>query len=164
VYIFGIAHDELTAEDIAARLRKAEERKAQALAQYEAASAEVAWLRDGLRLFDPDADLGNEADPEAIVTELFPDGDLFGDNGIEPTLRQAVVVVMREQPGRRWTVTELAQALDKKGWLPQNGAKRVSDMAGDMVRMGQVLRPRRGIYVLSPEVAAALEAAPGSKE
>ncbi len=85
---------------------------------------------------------------------------MFGQ-GIRPSLRQAMVIVMREHPGRRWTVADLTQALDSKGWLPENGSKRVSDMAGDMVRLKQVVRHERGVYKLSPELAAALETAPG---
>jgi hypothetical protein len=154
--------EKLTPENIAERLRAAEKRKAEALARYEAASAEVAWLKDGLRLFSPDAELDSET-PKEVLTEIFPEGFVF-DRGIEPSLRQAMVVVMREHPGRRWTVTDLAQALDSRGWLPENGAKRVSDMAGDMVRLKQVVRPGRGVYKLSPELAAALETAPGFKE
>jgi len=86
------------------------------------------------------------------------------DQGIKPSLRQAMVAVMREHPGRRWTVADLTEALDGKGWLPENGAKRVSDMAGEMVRLNQAVRQGRGVYKLSPELAAALETAPGSKE
>jgi len=154
--------EEITPESIAARLRSAEQRKSQALAQYEAASAEVAWLREGLRLFDPEANLEAQ-DPQEVVTEIFPEGFVF-DQGIKPSLRQAIVVVMREHPGRRWAVPDLAQALEGRGWLPEHGAKRVSDMAGDMVRLGQLVRHDRGVYKLSPELAAALEAAPGSKK
>lgn len=154
--------DDLTPENIADRLSAAEERKAEALARYEAASAEVAWLEEGLRLFGPDGGVERET-PKAMLTEIFPEGFVF-DQGIKPSLRQAMVVVMREHPGRRWTVTDLAEALDSRGWLPENGAKRVSDMAGDMVRLEQAVRHGRGVYKLSPELAAALEAAPGFKE
>lgn len=98
------------------------------------------------------------------ATELFPEASFFIEHGVQPTLRQAIIAIMREQPGRQWSVTELTKALASKDWLPDKGAKRVSDMAGDMVRLGQILRPRRGVYVLSPETAAALEAAPGSKK
>lgn len=120
-------------------------------------------MRDGLRLFDPNAEVEDE-DSDATVTELFPDAEFFAQHGVAPTLRQAIVVLMREQPGRHWSVTELSEALAERGWLPDKGAKRVSDIAGDMVRLRQVRRPKRGVYVLSPEVAAALEAAPGSKK
>jgi hypothetical protein len=154
--------DELTPESINERLRVAEERKAEALARYEAASAEVAWLEDGLRLFSPDAAPGVET-PKEILTEIFPEGFVF-DQGIKPSLRQAMVVVMREHPGRRWAVADLTEALEKRGWLPENGAKRISDMAGEMARLNQVVRQGRGVYKLSPELAAALETAPGFKE
>jgi hypothetical protein len=155
--------EKLTPENISTRLRAAKRRKAEALASYEAASAEVAWLEEGLRLFSDDADLDSET-PKEILTEIFPEGYVF-DQNIRPSLRQAVVVVMREQPGRRWTVTELAEALDGRGWLPKSGgAKRVSDMAGDMVRLGQAVRHGRGVYKLSPELAAALETAPGFRK
>lgn len=154
--------DELTPESIGDRLRIAKERKAEALARYEAASAEVSWLEEGLRLFSPEA-APETGTPREILTEIFPDGFVF-DQGIKPSLRQAMVVVMREHPGRRWTVADLTEALDGKGWLPENGAKRVSDMAGEMVRLNQAVRQGRGVYKLSPELAAALETAPGSKE
>jgi hypothetical protein len=155
--------EKLTPESIATRLRAAKRQKAEALADYEAASAEVTWLEEGLRLFG-----GGDAEPDSqtpkeILTEIFPEGFVFEQN-MTPSLRQAMVVVMREQPGRRWTVADLAQALDSRGWLPGNGAKRVSDMAGDMVRLKQVVRDGRGVYKLSPELAAALESAPGFKE
>jgi hypothetical protein len=154
--------DELNPNNIADRLGTAKERKAEALARYEAASAEVAWLEEGLRLFSPEAAPEAET-PREILTEIFPDGFVF-DQGIKPSLRQAMVVVMRDHPGRRWTVADLTDALANKGWLPENGAKRVSDMAGEMVRLNQAVRQGRGIYKLSPELAAALETAPGSKE
>ena len=154
--------DELTPESIGERLQAAKERKAEALARYEAASAEVSWLEDGLRLFSPDTTPESES-PKEVLTELFPDGLVF-EQGIKPSLRQAMIVVMREHPGRRWTVPDLTEALDAKGWLPDNGAKRVSDMAGEMVRLAQAVRQGRGVYKLSPELAAALEGAPGSKK
>jgi hypothetical protein len=162
LYAFPVVSDELTPERIADRLKVARERKDEALARYEAASAEVAWLEEGLRLFNPDA----LPEPEAqrkMLDEIFPDGPVF-DQGVNPSLRQAMVIAMREHPGRRWTVADLTEALGSMGWLPENGAKRISDMAGEMARLNQVVRQGRGVYKLSPELAAALEAAPGSKE
>lgn len=155
-------NDELTPEGISDQLKAAKERKADALARYEAASAEVAWLEEGMRLFDPNAAAERDS-PREMLAEILPDGPVF-DQGVKPSLRQAMVIVMREHPGRRWTVAELVDALDAMGWLPDNGTKRVSDMAGDMVRLDQAVRQERGVYKLSPELAAALEAAPGSKE
>lgn len=75
-----------------------------------------------------------------------------------------MVVVMREQPGRRWTLADLTQALDGKGWLPGNGAKRVSDMAGDMVRLNQVVRDGRGVLQAFPGTGGSAGDRTGSKE
>ena len=159
-----ISHDPLTPGNIRARLAAAEQRKAAALEQYEAANAEIAWLNDGLRLFDPEAAIAVDHEPNENATELFPDSAFFAEHGVQPTLRQAIVALMREQPARQWGVTDLTRALAQKGWLPEKGAKTVSNMAGDMARLGQILRPSRGIYVLSPELAAALEGAPGNRK
>jgi hypothetical protein len=95
----SIMSEKLTQENIATRLGAAKRRKAEALAGYEAASAEVAWLEEGVRLFGGDAEPDSQTSKE-ILTEVFPEGFVF-DQGITPSLRQAMVVVMREQPGRR---------------------------------------------------------------
>jgi hypothetical protein len=157
--------DGLTPEALREQIKRVEERKASALAEYESAKAELAWLEQGLRLFDPDAsDLkAGENDHDAIVTELFPAGVTF-ENGAKPTLRQAIVLVMREEQHiGRWTPARLAEALAYHGWLPtreasKDATKRVSDMAGIMFNDGQLSRLDRGIYKLAPALAAALEA------
>lgn len=157
----------LTAGDIRANLRQAMARVEAALEEYESARAELAWWHDGLRLVDPEAAAALDAsqEPGAIVAELFPDGSVF-ETGARPTLRQAIVLVMRDNTARRWTVHELVAALDEQGWLPDRGdaAKRVSDMAGEMVRVGQLGRVDRGIYVLAPQVSAALQAEKGRQK
>jgi hypothetical protein len=153
--------DELNPQSIGEQLEAAKQRKAEALARYETASAEVAWLEDGMRLFKPGAAQKRES-PRELLADIFPDGPL--DQDAKPSLRQAMVIVMQDHPGRQWTVADLVAALDDNGWLPENGTKRVSDMAGEMVRLNQAVREGRGIYKLSPELAAALEGSPGSKE
>jgi hypothetical protein len=161
----------LTPEDIKANIRAARERKEAALAEYEEAKAELAWWEQGLRLFDPKAAraLDGGQDAEAVVTELFPEGFVF-DNGTDPTLRQAIVVVMRENPGHpHWSITDLATALSARGWLPsredpRDARKRISDMAGIMYDSGQLARVGRGVYKLSPPLTAALDAAGGGQK
>lgn len=158
----------LTAEDLKANLREAQKRLDAALNEYEAAKGEVAWWQQGLRLVDPraaDAIEGGQL-AEAIVTELFPYGYVFDAPGIQPTLRQAVVLVMRESPAKpSWTTGELVGALQERNWLPsrEDARKRVSDMAGLMHDSGQLSRLGRGIYKLSPPLAAALDADGGRK-
>lgn len=150
-----------------ANIREAQRRVDAALEEYEAAKAEVAWWQDGLRLVDPKAASMIDApqDAEVIVTELFPDPSVFR-GGAQPTLRQAIVLVMREIPARRWSINELTTALAHRGWLPErdDAAKRVSDLAGEMVRLGQLARVNRGIYALPPDISAALDAERGRQE
>jgi len=153
--------DKLNPESIEEQLEAAKQRKAEALARYETASAEVAWLEDGMRLFKLGAMPKREA-PRELLADIFPDGPL--DQDAKPSLRQAMVIVMQNHSGRQWTVADLVTALDDNGWLPENGTKRVSDMAGEMVRLNQAVREGRGVYKLSPELAAALEGSPGSKK
>lgn len=156
---------ELTPDLLRGRLQAAERRRADALAAYETANAEIAWLRDGLRLFGTT----EEADPESAVarvgegevTELFPDADFFSSTGAEPTLRQAIVLVMRDNAGTQWRVNDLVAALARRGWLParDDATKRVSDMAGIMVQDRQLARIARGTYTLSPGLRANLDVA-----
>ena len=160
--------DPFSPEVLAERIRAAEERQARALAEYQAAKAELAWLREGERLF---AGGGGEAplppqEPGAVVTELFPDPSIFV-NGLRPTLRQAIVYAMLGSDATHFRVGDLVDQLDQRGWLPEhhNPQKRVSDMAGEMVQDGQLVRAGRGTYALSPELSAQLDAARGgSKE
>lgn len=150
----------MTARDIKANIHDAEARVRAALAEYEAAKAELAWWQEGLRLIDPQAAAALNAEPE-IVTELFPDGVVFA-TGARPTLRQAIVLVMREAPGKTaWTINELASALDEHDWLParEDANKGVSDMVAAMYNAGQLSRLDRGVYKLAPPLEAALGAA-----
>jgi hypothetical protein len=145
---------------ILAKVSEAEDRKARALAEYQAAVAELEWWKQGQRLF------GVHTEDEGLdpsITELFPPADAFS-GGMQPTLRQAIVAVMRGQPGTHWRVSDLAGALMRAGWLPEreDAAKRVSDMAGIMAGDGQLYRVARGVYALAPELAAAFEASHGN--
>lgn len=150
--------DGLSLATIEENYKRAKQRRVDALAEYEAANAELEWWRQGLQLFGSDySNLSDESG--SMVTELFPDRSLFTGK-MRPTLRQAIVLVMRDNPARRWSVDELASALNEQGWLPEreSAKKRVSDMAGDMVRLGQLARVNRGVYALSSELAAGLDA------
>lgn len=158
-----MANDPLSPELLAERILAAEARKARALAEFEAAKAELAWLREGERLFGGGSREETPLPPQepgAKVTELFPDPSIFV-NGLQPTLRQAIVYAMLGSNATHFRVGDLVDALDQRGWLPEhsNPQKRVSDMAGEMVQEGQLERAGRGTYALSPELAAQLEAA-----
>jgi hypothetical protein len=93
---------------------------------------------------------------EAAVRDLLPEG--FGTD--RPTLRQAIMMVMRANTRTPWTVADLAMMLNLNGWLPKGDhTKRITDMAGVMVKEGHLRRTGRGVYRLSSPLAHALESA-----
>lgn len=144
-------------DEIAGNIRAAEERRDRALAEYEAALEELEWWRQGQRLFSG----GDDEEPRSRnpVTELFPAASLFESGDMKPTLRQAIVAVMERGDGREWPLDSLVDALDQRGWLPDRAdatltAKGVADMAAAMASEGHLKRVRRGVYTVSPEIAA----------
>jgi hypothetical protein len=145
---------------IAANIQAARDRKAQALAEYEAASAELSWWLQGAKLAGI-ATLSDEDDQNNVPDDLFPPARYFDETEERPTLRQAIMAHLSETPTASFTVAELAQALVRRGWLPENGAqKRVSDLAGVMHGDEQLQRVDRGVYRLHPRFALAFERRP----
>jgi hypothetical protein len=154
-------------ELLRANLEQAEGRVRRAQAELIAAQREVFWLREGLKIYnseladaDPAAsapDGGTDSSKSAAATylrKLLPDG--LQTN--RPTLRQAILIVMRADVTSPWTVGDLAMMLELNGWLPKGDyTKRISDMAGVMVTEGHLKRAGRGVYQLSPPLALAMK-------
>jgi hypothetical protein len=146
----------LSAELLLAQMHAAEKRRDEALAIYQAATAEISWLHEGLRLMGIEVRAFDTPDSNAIM-EMFPDPAVF-ETGAKPTLRQAIVTIMRRDPTASWRVTDLVTAIVEAGWLESSDAqKRVSDMAAVMVNDEQLVRIARGTYGLTPELGAAFE-------
>jgi hypothetical protein len=147
-----MTQNDLDLKTLRANLARAQERRDRAAVEYEAASREVAWLREGLRLFGAET----EHDGDAMLRDVLPDG--LPD---QPTLRQAIILVMRASPRTSWTTAEIANHLAMNGWTPRQGdpLKRVSDMANVMINEGHLNRAGRGVYKLSELLAGALERA-----
>src|SRR5580704_6829088 len=146
---------------IAANIQAARDRKAHALAEYEAASAELSWWLQGAKLAGI-ATLSDEDDQNNVPDDLFPPARYFDETRERPTLRQAIMAHLGETPTAGFTVAELAQALVRRGWLPEDGGaqKRVSDIAGVMHGDEQLQRVDRGVYRLHPRFALAFERRP----
>ena len=146
---------------IHANVLAATERKEAALAEYEAASAELAWWLQGAELAGLVVEDGDTPDVADYV-ELFPPGAYFETSSVMPTLRQAVVAHLREHPVMPSSIAALTQALVLRGWLPEreDAQKRVSDIAGLMASDGQLQRVERGVYRLRPRLAAAFDQPP----
>src|ERR1700739_1577555 len=146
---------------IAQNIARARARKAAALTEYEEASAELTWWLQGARL----AGLAvvREADEEPDrehLEELFPPASFFHETATKPTLRQAIMALLREHPDAVVTSSELAQALIAEGWLDRKEAqKRVSDVAVLMRRDKQLEHVGRGQHRLHPRMAIAFDQA-----
>jgi hypothetical protein len=124
----------------------ARQRKENALADYEAASAELAWWLQGAELAGV-AVVRDDGEPDAAnIEELFPPAALFDTGGAEPTLRQAIVAHLREHPMIPFPIASIAHALVLRGWMPDRAdtQKRVSDMASLMAGEDQLQRIERG--------------------
>lgn len=137
-----------------ASIERARERRDRAYAEYEAATRELEWLQQGVRLAGADE---SEQGGDTLLRELLPSGAQTR----KPTLRQAIILVMRANPRSDWSTSDIADALAMNGWLPRHGeaTKRISDMANVMIKEGHLNRSDRGVYTLSALLADALRRA-----
>src|SRR5437763_9342885 len=77
-----------------------------------------------------------------------------------PTVRQAIVLVMRSNPHKEWPVDDIASMLHMNNRLPKGSepGKRITDAAYGLVNDGYLVRAdRRGTYELAPHLAEALK-------
>ena len=81
-----------------------------------------------------------------------PTPDSISQNGsAKPPLRRAALAVLETaQPGRRWQLRDIRRELVQRGWLrpDDRGRHDLQNMMLKMVRKGEVLRPKTGVYVL----------------
>jgi hypothetical protein len=69
----------------------------------------------------------------------------------KPSLRQAVLTVLETaQPGKRWPLREIRKGLVQRDLLraDERGRHDLQNMMLKMVRKGEVVRPKTGVYVL----------------
>jgi hypothetical protein len=112
--------------------------------------AELAWYQDGEKLF-------GDAPPDPDVVPALP--GLAGEpparktNGDKPTLRLAILTVMREHPTKTWKTESVIAELTRRDWLPNgaNAEHHARSMLAQMHRKGQAKRIERGRYRLPPE-------------
>ena len=142
----------LDPETIRENVAQARARRERALQAYAVATAELSWWLAGLRLIQPEP--GRSA--EQRVADALSGWDRAG-----PTLRQAILLVMRADTTSDWTLGDLAFMLRLNNWLPkrEDPNKGIADMAAAMVTEGMLERSGRGVYRLPMHVAAALQEA-----
>lgn len=149
----GIDHD-----TIVANVLEAQKRKRKALAEYEAASAQLAWWLQGAKLAGIAEIQIDEADGNLVPDDLFPPARYFQETDERPTLRQAIMAELQDEPNLAVPVADLAARLVARGWLDEENAhKRVSDLAGLMHNERQLQRVHRGVYKLHPRFALRFE-------
>jgi hypothetical protein len=138
-------------DSLAAGISAATARKAAAIAEYQAATAELDWLRQGARLFGLEVPREGSSESDELAVDPA--------NGKRPTLRQAILTFLAEAPDTPMTIPELAAALKARALLPEraDAQKAVSDMAASMAGEDQLERVGRGVYKLHPRLALALE-------
>jgi hypothetical protein len=148
-------------ETILGNIAMASLRKTNALAEYKAASAELAWWMQGAELAGITVGHEDEEPNAGELEELFPPSEFFDQTGTQPTLRQAIMAHLRDFPTVHFPLANLTADLVERGWLADDGAaaKRVSDMAGLMAgdKDKQIERAGRGVYRLHPRLAAAFD-------
>lgn len=112
-------------------LREQVEAKRKELGRLE---AELEWWERGREFFDPDA---NGRDPGPTTTK--------------PTLRQAILSVMKTKPKSTWLTETIIAELRGRGWLPaaKTAEHRTRSMIAQMARDGKLKRTGRGRYRLT---------------
>jgi hypothetical protein len=151
----------LDPDAIAANIDAARARKAKALVDYEAASAELAWWLKGAELVGLTATPVSNEPSAADVEELFPPAEFFERTRTVPTLRQAIMSFFREHPAANVRISNIAEVLLARGWLsPLSANKRITDLTSVMCSDEQLVRVSRGVYHLHPKYALSFEQNP----
>lgn len=112
---------------------------------------ELAWYEAGRRLF---GDTPPDPDVEPSLPGMASGSTSSNENGKKPTLRQAILAVMREEPNKTWKTETVISELRHRGWLPggPNGEHLTRSMLAQMHRKGQARRIDRGRYRLPPDL------------
>lgn len=137
---------------VLANLKVAREKRDRLYREFEAAAAEVEWWEHGARLFK--LETSREVEADRVISEMLPNME---ERPLKPTLRQAILLMLRADPNGLWNVDGISEMLRLNGWLPgTEPSKRISDMAGVMVTERILQREGRGEYRLDDDLAAAL--------
>jgi hypothetical protein len=145
---------ELHPDIIRANLEKARQVRDDAWLAYEEAEKQVTWWEEGARIFGVVSEA--EVSADARLRELIPDTP--DGTRLKPTLKQSMLLIMRANTRATWTVDQISQMLALNNWLPAaDPSKRISDMASVMISENLLTRASRGEYLLTPDIAGALE-------
>lgn len=115
-------------------------------------SAELDWWEHGLALFTDEPAGDGDTKPRPVPTSqlaLAHGGEPTGAD--RPTARQAVLAVLRENPGPM-KASELLEKLSSRGWMPggEYAENTVRNKLRDLVKRGAVQKVAYGTYQLTP--------------
>jgi hypothetical protein len=144
-----VSDPRITPEALRADIAAAQERRDRAYKDLEAAEQELEWLQQGLKRVEPGGQPGDDLLGALLPGLVRP---------VKPTLRQAIVLVMRSNPHKQWVVDDITSMLRMNNWLPRTDpGKRITDAAHGLVVDGYLSRADRGTYELTVDVAEALK-------
>jgi hypothetical protein len=109
---------------------------------------ELEWWETGQRLF---GDEGGVAENGAAPPDPAP--SVKASHGKGPSLRQAILLILGEEPRKTWKTDQVIAELRRREWFPSgdNAEHHTRSMLAHMHRKGQARRMARGAYRLPPE-------------
>ena len=142
---------EITPERVSTRIKALRTQVEAKREELESLNDELSWWESGLRFFGFDEEEPDEAgERESTSQEEFA----IGNNGSTPTLREAIVRIMRQKPRKTWQSQEVLSGLRENGWI--SSAKTADQHArskmGEMSRKGELRRLKRGHFRLPPSL------------
>ncbi len=127
--------DPLSPKAIQRRIDELKKEREPLASQLEKIDEELNWLLRGLVVY------GEKGVGKSSAVTM---------NGRKPTLRQAILTVMKAGSRIEWTSAEVIQALDDRGWLPQGkyATHTVRQRLRDMANSGEIRKVGRGKFAL----------------
>lgn len=116
--------------------------------QLDHAKAELEWLEAGRKLLGFDEQRAEQ--PAELELEIE---DAASANGTVPSLRNRVLIVLGQEPRKRWKTKEIVDEMRRREWLPKGeyGEHHVRSMVARMGRKGEIRKVAHGVYRLPPE-------------
>lgn len=133
---------QITAQEYRDRVRTLEARLVREEQACRKTEAELDWVRTGVELF-----VAGDAPTETAP----PLTGGVSTNGNKPSLREAILRVMGEKPGKPWKAPELMGVLEQRGWMPnspEHAEHIVRSRLSTLTKAGELRKVGYGLYKL----------------
>lgn len=101
-----------------------------------------------------ESDMGEAGSPNQRVSEVASPikVPLRRPSGIRPSLRSAVLEIMRGDPARHWSKSDLFAELERRSWVPEGRTPKnqLSARLSRLIKDGHVVRLGPAVYALAP--------------